>query len=90
MYLQVSNKKKIFKNNLKTELKKGVNPDLLVRGTDWRIRIRTKMSRIPNTGSYANTAFWKICCSFHIYTWLILCELRDFFVNSRVSPFKRT
>jgi hypothetical protein len=27
------------------------HPDLLVRGTDPRIRIRTKMSRIPNTGS---------------------------------------
>jgi hypothetical protein len=25
------------------------DPDPLVRGTDWGIRIRTKMSRIPNT-----------------------------------------
>jgi hypothetical protein len=27
-----------------------MNPDPFVRGTDPRIRIRTKMSRIPNTG----------------------------------------
>jgi hypothetical protein len=27
----------------------GLDPDLLVRGTDPRIRIRTKLSRIPNT-----------------------------------------
>jgi|LakMenE18May11ns_1017448.scaffolds.fasta_scaffold7959057_1 hypothetical protein len=27
-----------------------LGPDLLVRGTDPRIQIRTKMSRIPNTG----------------------------------------
>jgi hypothetical protein len=35
----------------KTTLKH-LNPDPLVRGTDPQIRIRTKMSRIRNTGSF--------------------------------------
>jgi hypothetical protein len=37
-----------------------MDPDPLVRGTDPRIRIRTKMSRIPNTG-YRGTLFNRIC-----------------------------
>ncbi len=54
MCLWVSYKKKngikifvfcILKNHLRKE------SDPLVRGTDPRIRIRTKMSRIPNTAS---------------------------------------
>ncbi len=59
MYLRVSYKKKIWKKNyflasLKS-LKKGVDPELdpdpdpLVRDMDLGIRIRTKMSQIPNT-----------------------------------------
>ncbi len=31
-------------------LVRGLDPDLLARGTHPRIRIRTKISRIPNTG----------------------------------------
>jgi hypothetical protein len=32
------------------------NPDPLVRDTDPQIRIRTKMSRIPNTGRQSRTS----------------------------------
>ncbi len=54
MCLRVSLKKKNKKFFL-ASLKKGVGPELdpdpdpLVRGMDPRIRIRIKMSRIPNT-----------------------------------------
>jgi hypothetical protein len=60
--LRVSYKKKYEKNNFIFILKVteertkewdselDPDPDPLVRGTDLRIRIRTKMSRIPNTG----------------------------------------
>jgi hypothetical protein len=63
MCLQVSykkNMKKFFFASLKS-LKKEVgskvdmDPDPLVRCTDPRIRICTKMSRIPNTGRYKPT-----------------------------------
>jgi hypothetical protein len=41
-----------------------LDPDLdpLVRGTDPGIRIRTKMSRIPNTGFFVFFVFYKYLC----------------------------
>ncbi len=42
----------ILKINLINESDTELNPDPLVRGTDPGIRIRSKMSRIPNTADY--------------------------------------
>jgi hypothetical protein len=41
---------KIFWSHRRKESDSELDPDPLVRGTDPRTRIRTKMSRIPNTG----------------------------------------
>jgi hypothetical protein len=55
MFLRVSYRKKyeIFflasLKSLKKDWDSELDPNLLVRGTDPRIRIRTKMSQIPNT-----------------------------------------
>jgi hypothetical protein len=50
MCLRESYTKKIWKNIFFASLKLLSDPDPVIRGTDPRIRIRTKMSRIPNTG----------------------------------------
>jgi hypothetical protein len=50
---------KIFFSSLKSLKKESdpeLDPDQLVRGTDPRIRIHTKTSRIPDTG-HARTGF---------------------------------
>ncbi len=59
MCLRVSYKRKIFFWSLKSleESDPEFDPDPLVRGTDPQIRIRTKMSRIPNTASWVPTCF---------------------------------
>jgi hypothetical protein len=56
MWMWVSYKKNIKKylffislKSLKKGVGSGPDPDPLVRGTDLEIRIRTNMSRIPNT-----------------------------------------
>jgi hypothetical protein len=57
MYLWVSYEKKnvkIFCFILKINEKKESDPDPLVRGADPGIRIRTKMSRIPNTDTFTS------------------------------------
>jgi hypothetical protein len=41
-------------------------PDPLVRGTDLRIWIRSKMSRIRNTGSYLGEGPYNKICSTHL------------------------
>jgi hypothetical protein len=38
-----------------------LDPDPLVRGTDPRIRIRTKMSQIPNTAFYDSRCIKERC-----------------------------
>ncbi len=54
MYLQkVICKKILFCCHFEGFWLKYQDPDPLVRGTEPRIRIRTKISRIRNTGSYA-------------------------------------
>ncbi len=56
MCLLVSYKKKYEKKYFFLHWRKKSDPELdpdpLVRGKDPRIRIRTKMSRIPNTGFF--------------------------------------
>jgi hypothetical protein len=72
MYLWVSYKKKICKKNyfftsFKSS-KKGVGDPLAI-GTEPGIRIRTKMSRIPNTGvhKFSKAAPYVLFDCSHIY-----------------------
>ncbi len=57
MCLRVSYRKKNMKGHWRKESDPELYPDPLVRGLDTRIRIRTKMSRIPNTGLFSTSHF---------------------------------
>jgi hypothetical protein len=47
------------------------DPEPLVRGTDPGIRIRTKMSRIPDTASHISVQF----CSIYVERYLHSCQI---------------
>jgi hypothetical protein len=77
MCMRVSYKKKYFfcihKVTEERSRIRDLDPDLLVRGTDPWIRIRTEKSRIPNTGSKCNA--YTACAPIPLKYFLLICNL---------------